>query len=120
MLYKSTEDRLNPVAPADADESTLGGYAAVHGRAAAFTGCDGQPYTVAVESEPSDADPSSWVAYLVFLRWAGSGSAIMDHLESGDLAEAPTEADARARLAALPLARVRELLDEAVMRRSDP
>lgn len=120
MLYKSAEDRLNPIAPADADESTLGGYVAMHGRAAAFTGCDGQPYTVAVESEPSEDGPSSWVAYLVFLRWAGSGSAIMDHLETGDLAAAPTEAEARARLEALPLPRVRELLDESIMRSSDP
>lgn len=119
MLYKSAEDRLNPIAPADADESTLGGYTAVYGRAAAFEGCDGQPYTVAIESEPAE-DGSSLVAYLVFLRWAGSGSAIMDHLETGDLTEAPTEAEARARLEALPLARVRELLDESIIRRSDP
>lgn len=118
MLYKSAEDRLNPIAPSDVDESTLGGYAAVYGRAAAFEGCDGQPYTVAVESEPAE-DGSSWVAYLVFLRWAGTGSAVMDHMETADLSEAPTEAAARAGLDALPLVQVRELLDESIKRRSD-
>ena len=119
MLYKSAEDRLNPIAPPEADESTLGGYSAVYGRAAAFEGCDGQPYTVAIESEPAD-NGSHWVAYLVFLRWAGTGSAVMGHLESGDLANAPSEAEARARLEALPLGDVRKLLDELIMRRSDP
>lgn len=119
MLYKSAEDRLNPIAPAEADESTLGGYSAVYGRAAAFEGRDGQPYTVAIESEPVD-DGSSWVAYLVFLRWAGTGSAVMGHVETGDLAAAASEAEVRARLEALPLTEVRKLLDELIMRRSDP
>lgn len=117
MLYKSAEDRLNPIAPPDADESTLGGYSAVYGRAAAFHGCDGQPYTVAVETEKSDDE--SWAAYLVFLRWAGSGSAVMGHLETGDLVSAATEGEARAKLEELPLAHVKELLDETIKHRSD-
>lgn len=117
MLYKSAEDRLNPIAPAEADESTLGGYSAVYGRAAAFHGCDGQPYTVAIETERSGDE--SWAAYLVFLRWAGSGSAVMGHLETGDLLSGTTEGEARARLEQLPLTRVKELLDETIKQRSD-
>lgn len=113
MLYSSAEDRLNPVAPADADETTLGGYTAVHGRAAAFEGADGQPYTAAVESEPT-GDGEGWVAYLVFLRWAASGGAVMGHLETGDLVRSASEAEARAALQALPLARVRALLDQLI------
>lgn len=97
------------------DDTTLGGYPAVHGRAPGFDGRDGHPYTVAVEAEP--AEDGGWVAYLVFLRWAQTGSAIMGHLETGDLARGSTEAEARAALAALPLPRVKEILDEAIARK---
>lgn len=116
MLYSSAEDRLNPIAPADADETTLGGYTAVHGRAAAFQGTDGQPYTVAVDAEPAQDGPG-WIAYLVFLRWAANGTAVMGHLESPDLAREATEQQARASLHALPLSRVRTLLDQAILRK---
>ena len=113
MSFKSTEDRLNPIAPEDVDETTLGGYARVHGRAAAFQGIDGEAYTAAVECEPSERG-DSWVAYLVFLRWAANGTAVMGHLETGDLIEAATEDEARSALEALPLASVRSLLDDAI------
>ena len=113
MLYSSAEDRLNPVAPEGADDTTLGGYTSVHGRAAAFEGPDGQPYTVAVDAEPAE-NGNGWVAYLVFLRWAESGTAVMGHLESPDLAHGETERETRAVLEQLPLTRVRALLAEAV------
>ena len=113
MLYSSPEDRLNPIAPAGADDTTLGGYASVHGRAPAFEGPDGQPYTVAVDAEPAESG-NEWVAYLVFLRWAASGTAVMGHLESADLAHGETEQQARAALENLPLTRVRTLLAEKV------
>ena len=106
MKYQSAEDRLNPVAPEGVDDTTLGGYPAVHGRAPAFEGADGQPYTVAVEAEPSEGRAGEWAAYLVFVRWAQSGTTIMGHLETGDLAQGATEAEARAALEALPLASV--------------
>jgi hypothetical protein len=117
MQYRNAEDRLNPIAPEGVDDTTLGGYPAVHGRAPAFEASDGQPYTVAVETEAAD-DPAApaWSAYLVFVRWARSGTAVMGHLETGDLATGPSEAAARARLEALPLARVREILEETIAR----
>jgi hypothetical protein len=117
MKYASAEDRLNPVTPPEVTDVTLGGYQAVHGRAAAFEGCDGDPYTAAVETEAPEEPGGPWAAYLVFVRWAQTGTAIMGHLESGDLATAPTEDEARAALEALPLTRVRELLDETIRRR---
>jgi hypothetical protein len=122
MKYASAEDRLNPVPPEDADESTLGGYMAVHGRAAAFEAGDGEPYTVAVETDTAeDGDPEQPVAgYFVFIRWAQTGSAIMGHLETGDLVHGRTEDEARALLEALPLREVRALLDEAIARRRAP
>jgi hypothetical protein len=116
MKYASAEDRLNPVAPADADETTLGGYMAVHGRAAAFE-ADGEPYTVGIETEATGDDALPYAGYLVFIRWAQTGTAIMGHMESGDLVAARTEPEARALLEALPLAQVRALLDDAIARR---
>jgi hypothetical protein len=113
------EDRLNPIAPTDADESTLGGYATVHGRAAAFEGNDGLPYTAAIETEPSGGLDGTWAAYLVFVRWAADSTAIMGHLETDDLVHANSEAEARAGLESLPLTEVKRLLDEAILRRSE-
>lgn len=117
MKYASAEDRLNPVAPADADETTLGGYMAVHGRAAAFEASDGEPYTVGIETEATGDDALPYAGYLVFIRWAQTGTAIMGHMESGDLVSARTEQEAHALLEALPLAEVRALLDDAIARR---
>lgn len=119
MYFRGSEDRLNPVTPPGADDTTLGGYTAVHGRAAAFEGADGEPYTVAVETERGEDPEAPWAAYLVFLRWSQTGSAVMGHLETGDLARGASEAEARAVLEALPLSRVRALLDEAIRARRE-
>ncbi len=54
--------------------------------------------------------------YLVFIRWARTGTAIMGHLATPDLVHAATAAEARRMLEALPLARVRALLDETIAR----
>ena len=117
VRYPSAEDRLNPETPEGVDDTTLGGYAAVHGRAPAFEGSDGQPYTAAIEAERGEGS-EAWVAYLVFLRWAQTGSSVMAHLETGDLTGAPGEREARAALEALPLTSVKEILDQEIARRS--
>lgn len=117
MRFSNSEDRLNPIAPEGTDESTLGGYPRVHGRAAAFEGSDAQPYTAAIETE-QDPESGRWVAYLIFLRWAESGTAIMGHLETGDLAEGESQAEAQAALEEWPLTRVKQLLDEEIRRRA--
>ncbi|HEY0037394.1 MAG TPA: hypothetical protein VGB66_11930 [Longimicrobium sp.] len=114
MKYANAEDRLNPLPPADADESTLGGYMAIYGRSAAFEGMDGEPYTVGLETEPADG---GFAGYLVFIRWAQTGTAIMGHLETGDLVHAATADEARALLEALPLAQARAVLDETIARK---
>jgi hypothetical protein len=118
MKYASAEDRLNPVTPEGVSDATLGGYQAVHGRAAAFEGCDGEPYTAAVDTDESGDPAAPFTAYLVFVRWAQTGTAVMGHLETGDLAAAASEDEARAALEALPLARVREILDETIRARA--
>ena len=117
MKYQGAEDRLNPIAPEGADEGTLGGYLAIHGRAAAFEAGDGQPYTVAMEAERAEGG-EGWAGYLVFIRWAQTGTAIMGHLETGDLTAGATEAEARAGLEAMPLQRVKSLLEETIARKA--
>lgn len=117
MRYTNAEDRLNPIAPEGVDDTTLGGYPRVHGRAAAFEGSDGEPYTVAVEAEGPASEGAPWVGYLVFVRWAQTGSAIMGHLETEDLVEGSSETEVRAGLEALPLTRVRSILDETIARK---
>jgi hypothetical protein len=111
------EDRLNPVPREDVDETTLGGYSAVHGRSAAFEAADGTPYTVAIEVERSEREGDAYAAYLVFVRWSGSGTAIMGHLETEDLTSGPSEAEARATLERMPLSRVKEILEETIVRK---
>lgn len=118
MRFQSAEDRLNPVPPPDADEATLGGYTAIHGRAAAFEGADGQPYTVGIEAEAVDA-PLPWTGYLVFLRWAANGTAIMGHVETEDLVQSPTEKEARDALERLPLSVAKQILDETARRKEE-
>lgn len=119
MYFRSAEDRLNPVAPPDADESTLAGYFAIHGRSPGFTGKDEMPYTTAIEAEPSEEDEGIWVAYIVFLRWAADSTAIMGHIDSPDLARGRTEADVRESIGKLPLTDVKRLLDESIDRRTE-
>ncbi|HEU4562558.1 MAG TPA: hypothetical protein VFS20_32305 [Longimicrobium sp.] len=118
MKYASSEDRLNPITPEGVTDETLGGYQAVHGRAAAFEGCDGEPYTAGVETDECGDPAAPFSAYLVFVRWAQTGSAVMGHLETGDLVTAASEDEARAAAEALPLSRVREILDETIRRRA--
>lgn len=118
MRFQSSEDRLNPITPEGVEDTTLGGYQAVHGRAAAFEGSDGEPYTVAIEAERAE-DGEGWVAYLVFLRWSQTGSAVMGHIETGDLTAGSSEQEARQLLEGYSLTRVREILEEEIVRRRD-
>lgn len=105
--------------PGDAKDMTLAGYFAEHDRVPAFEGADGQPYTVDVDVE-HDADRSpAFAAFLVFIRWAATGAGIMDHVESGDVARAATEDDARRAAMDLSLYEVKAELDAAIARRKE-
>lgn len=98
--------------PADA---TLGGYMDVHSRPPAFEGCDGQPYTVSIETERS-ADLKAPVAgYLVFPRWASSGLGIVGHVESPLLWRGPTQDAVVAEAGKAALRDVQGWLDEAIV-----
>jgi hypothetical protein len=108
--------------PADhsrGDANTIGGYAAVHGRPAAFEGPDGLSYSVEIVTAPTGHPERPFGAYLLFVQWARIGAATPSgHLETDFLAEADTEEDARAVVATLSLAEVRSALHSAVAERA--
>ncbi|MEO7458333.1 MAG: hypothetical protein ABIY52_18890 [Gemmatimonadaceae bacterium] len=100
--------------PADhsrGDANTIGGYAAVHARPAAFEGSDGLSYSVEIVTAPTGHEDHPWGAYLLFVQWARVGAASPSgHVETDFLAESDTEGDARAIVGALSLAQVRGVL----------
>jgi hypothetical protein len=101
------------------DESTLGGYVAVHTRPPAFMGVDGRSYTVDVALDET-GDPAAPVGgYLLFIRWDGTPPTIAGHLESDFLAQGSTEATVRAALDRLTLLDVKSTLD-ALIRGAHP
>lgn len=97
-------------------EATLGGYMEQHGRAAAFTGQDGQPYSVGIHLDEEPDGAGRFGASLLFVRWSQSGERPTGHVESGVLTwgRSPEEADLR--LKALSLYDVKAALDEAIGR----
>jgi hypothetical protein len=107
--------------PADhsrGDANTIGGYAAVHGRPAAFEGTDGRSYSVEIVVSPTGDADRPWGAYLLFVQWSRVGGAAPEgHLETDFLAESDTEADARGIVGALSLGQVRAALHGLIAER---
>lgn len=95
---------------------TLGGYIETHNRVPAFEGIDGQPYTVDIEIETNAAE-STCTAFFIFVRWAATGAGIMDHAESGDIAQCGSAAEARQAALDLSLYEVKAELDAAIRRK---
>jgi hypothetical protein len=110
--------------PADhslGDANTIGGYALVHGRPAAFEGSDGFSYSVELCVDQVNDAATLWGAYLLFLRWRRIGaSGVEGHLETDYLARAATSDAARAALAALTLQDVRERLEQRIAETAPP
>jgi hypothetical protein len=108
--------------PADhsrGDVNTIGGYAAVHGRPAAFEGTDGFSYSAEIVASPTGDSDRPWGAYLLFVQWGRvGGTSPIGHLETDFLAEADTEADARAIVGALSLGQGRAALHELIAERA--
>jgi hypothetical protein len=104
--------------PADhdaGDTNTIGGYAAVHQRPAAFEGTDGFAYSVELCADRVQGVHAPWAAYLMFLRWRHQGeSGIEGHLETDYLAAADSEQGALDALGALPLQEARTLLERCI------
>lgn len=99
------------------DVNTVGGYAAVHGRPAAFEGSDGFSYSVEVlaDEEPGMREP--WGAYFFFVKWARIGaSSPQGHVESDVMVRGATEAEVRERAGAMKLRDAKQVLDELIAR----
>lgn len=97
-------------------EATLGGYMAQHDRAAAFTGRDGQAYSVGIHLDEEPDQTGRYGASLLFVRWSPSGERPTGHVESGILTWGRTPEEADTRLKALSLYDVKAALDEAIGR----
>ncbi len=95
-------------------EFTLGGYMAAHERAAAFSGQDGQPYSVALWIDDDADERGRHGGALLFVRWNPGGDAPNGHLESDYLVWGRSPDEARERLGALSLYDVKAVLDELI------
>ncbi|MDB4880460.1 MAG: hypothetical protein JWL60_1906 [Gemmatimonadetes bacterium] len=108
--------------PADhsrGDTNTVGGYAAVHGRPAAFEGSDGLSYSVEIVVAPTGNPDARHGAYLLFVQWARIGaSAPSGHLETDFLAESDDEGEARDVVAGLSLSQARAALHALIHARA--
>jgi hypothetical protein len=97
------------------DANTIGGYAAVHARPAAFEGSDGMSYSVEIVVDETEIAGRPFGAYFLFLRWRRMGTqGIEGHLETDYLAYGATEEAARGTIGAMTLGDVKELLERLI------
>ena len=97
------------------DANTIGGYAAVHARPAAFEGSDGMSYSVEIVVDETEIVGRPYGAYFMFLRWRRIGSqGIEGHLETDYLAYGATEDRARDAIGAMSLSSVKLVLEELI------
>jgi len=109
---------FHPADHSKGDANTVGGYAAVHARPAAFEGSDGYSYSVEVCADATGDPARPWGGYLLFLRWRRLGAqGVEGHLESDFLAYGATEAEALAAAGRLPLQEARTRLEALVAER---
>ncbi len=110
--------RFLPPDHARGDERTVGGFAAVHGRAAALEGRDGLSYSLEVLTDETGDPARPFGAYVVFLQWRRIGEqGIEGHLETEFLAYADSAEGAHALASATPLTECQQLLDALVRAR---
>ena len=101
------------------DTNTIGGYAAVHARPAAFEGSDGMSYSVEIVVDETEVAGRPYGAYFMFLRWRRVGAqGIEGHLETDYLAYGPSEDAARAAIGAMTLNAVKRILDDLIAEQS--
>lgn len=112
--------RFLPPDHSQGDETTIGGYMAVHARPAAFEGADGLSYSVEIETDETGEREHPVGAYLFFVQWGRGEPRVAGHLESDFLARGASDAEVRATIGALPLTEVKRILDELVRHRGQP
>jgi hypothetical protein len=97
------------------DANTIGGYAAVHARPAAFEGSDGMSYSVEIVVDETEIPGRRFGAYFMFLRWRRVGAqGIEGHLETDYLAYGSTEDAARDAIGAMTLSDVKSILERLI------
>jgi hypothetical protein len=99
------------------DDATLGGYLELHQRPPAFQGSDGQAYSAAIYVDDTPRPDGRFSAALLFVRWGSAGDHPVGHVETEDLALAPTRGEAEAAVRALSLWAVKQHLEAALERR---
>lgn len=100
------------------DERTIGGYAAVHDRPAAFEGADGFSYSVEMMTEETGETGQPWGAFFLFVKWARVGAQTPEgHVESDYLVRADSADEALRRLGETSLDDVKGTLDALVSER---
>jgi len=110
-----------PEPGASQDDSTLGGYFAVHSRPPAYDGPDGHPYTVSPEVEKTSNLRAPYAGYLVFPKWAQTGVGIVGHVETPTLVECASQEEAMQLLGEKTLLEVQQLLVDAIRgQRTEP
>ena len=96
-----------------ADDDTLAGYVAVHGRPPAFEGVDGRAYSVGIFSDDDPGPDGSYGASLIFIRWSARQEPD-GHLETAYLARAADPAVAEAEVGRMALEAVKATLDTLI------
>jgi hypothetical protein len=97
------------------DANTIGGYAAVHSRPAAFEGSDGMSYSVEIVVDETEIVGRPYGAYFLFMRWRRIGAqGIEGHLETDYLAYGASEDAARTSVGAMTLNDVKALLETLI------
>lgn len=100
------------------DESTVGGYAAVHARPAALEGRDGMSYSLDMLSDSTGDAARPYGAFLLFVQWSRIGAQKAEgHLETDFVAWGATAADAERAIGAMPITEAQRLLDALIVER---
>ena len=101
-----------PPDPSKGDDSTIGGYAAVHSRPAALEGRDGFSYSIEILSDSTDDPVEPFGAYLMFVQWSRLGAQKVEgHVESEFLAWGETTDEAEGLLGVMKLSAAQAELD---------
>ena len=104
-----------PPDPSKGDESTIGGYAAVHARPAALEGRDGFSYSIEILSDETGQPERPFGAYLIFVQWSRLGAQKVEgHLESDFVAWGASADQAEEALGQVALSAARRVLDDLI------
>lgn len=107
-----------PPDPSKGDDSTIGGYAAVHARPAALEGRNGFSYSIEILSDATDDAVEPFGAYLMFVQWSRLGAQKVEgHVESDFLAWGTSADEAEGLLGAMKLTAAQTELDRLLRAR---